>query len=157
MLEAFDVVQHERLARTGRQCCDGALEIHPRIRVVCERTRLALECTGIGEILNTPYPAASGAAVFEHDVDGQPVQPRGKFTFTAERAQTCPHTYEDVLRQPLGLLAIRTHTQAHGIDPAHVLFVQDVEFLAGANRWLLVNVGSKRNARARALESASGP
>lgn len=133
MLEAFDVMEHESLARAGRQCRDGPLEIHTRIGIVgCGAA--ALEGARVLDIFDPADAPAGGAAVLEHDIHGQPVQPGRELTFASKRAEPGPYAHEDILREPFRFLRVRAHAEADGVHPAHVLLVQDFEILAGANR-----------------------
>src|SRR5262245_55382345 len=113
MLVAFDVVQHEHAARARWQSGDGLLEIEeiagsergaydPRNRV--DSTAVLL----VGLLDSRPLSAVRLSRV-EHDVHGQPVQPRPEGALTAEQVQLFPGTDEDVLGQFLRARAVAGH------------------------------------------------
>src|SRR5881409_3591066 len=80
----------------------------------------------IVRILGRHHPALPPprrAALVQDDVDGEPVQPRGKRAFAPERAQLVPQPDEDVLRALLGIARIAGETKTQRVDTTGVLAI----------------------------------
>ena len=124
MLEAFDVVQHEDLARAVGQLLERGLEIHPEVARL-RRTGQHLE-----NIFAVDHPAAPdllGTEAFDHHVHGEAMQPGGERRVAAKRAELLPQPDEDILGELVGVAP-----GGHPADEAvHARQVRAVDGLEG--------------------------
>src|SRR5262245_16570345 len=126
---AFDIEQHEHLARAVRQLGNRALEIdaqsghvawgrsmlgppsrpYPTIRI-CRRHDAQL----------APFRCAS---LVQHDIHGEPMQPGREGALASETAELVPESHEHILSAVLGIAGVAGETQAERVNTAHVLAV----------------------------------
>src|SRR5688572_26001076 len=97
MLVAFDIVQHERLAGAGWQRRNRTFQVHTVVGIITAAPG-PLENPRILHTLDAADATTRRAAVLEHDIDRDPVQPGRELTVSAKRAQLLPDAHEDILR-----------------------------------------------------------
>src|SRR5205807_552218 len=124
---SLDIVQHEDLARPGRQRRDGPLEIEGEPRVRLPRAPRPLQRSRVLGREHPLRPAARRAAAHEYDVDRQAVQPRSERALAAKAPEPLPRPHEGILRELLGLARVGGEAQAQRVHAPHVLAVERLE------------------------------
>src|SRR2546429_1570418 len=124
---SLDIVQHEDLARPGRQRRDGPLEIEREPRVRLPRAPRPLQRARVLGREHPLRPAARRAAAHEYDVDRQAVQPRSERALAAKAPEPLPRPHEGILRELLGLARVGGESQAQRVHAPHVLAVERLE------------------------------
>ena len=130
VLEAFDVVENENHAISGRQQGDGALEGNAidrtgELEVAAAEVALwRVFFGGVDGLLEGDEVEALFAEMHEDQVYRESMKPRGKCGLSAEAADLAEEMEESLLGHVFGFGDVAEHAEAEGVDAA---FVEGVE------------------------------
>ena len=129
VLQAFDVVQHERRPASLRQLSERALEIHLAHRPLRQAAAARIRNPGLVVQRVGDLAAARRAApqIVEAQIRGQPIEPRSERGVAAKRIELPVRRQEDVLQEIFRIGRVAEHPGGQAEQPAGVRAVQLLE------------------------------